>query len=362
MHKAWQTQENEEPRLDDSPLRAVAVDKNAFEQAIKDMTPVASRLITPRQTLPLDLYLPFTGRDASVRLIKVFTEGVEPDRTRLDKMRGLGMEEFYVERRRRKDLLKYVAVRTLDVLQNSGPSVEEKCEAVYDNAMLLIRSALEDDNLPDNLQQGMEYSEVFATVVRENPALIYKLPDLLSVDYDLYNHSVNVCVLSTAFGAFLKLNHDDAVALSAGALYHDIGKRFINPAILSKPSGLDPMEWAEVRTHPRHSFRILADHQILPRQALDIAAQHHENLDGSGYPEGLVDAEIAFLAKIVRIVDAYDAITSERCYKPALKPLSAVQIMIKDMGKLLSMSLLRKFLEFMSLISQGRNQRGMSAV
>ena len=359
MKKAWQSGQSPDSS-DTSPqeLKAVPVDKDTFEKAIQNMTPVASRIIDPERKLPLDLYLPFTGRDATVRLIKVFKEGSEPSSEYLRKMRGLGMDEFFIERQRRKLLLEYVAGRTMNILQNSGPSVEEKCEAVYDNAMLLIRSALEDDNLPDNLQKGLEYSRTFASVVRDNPVLIYKLPELLTVDYDLYNHSVNVCVLSTAFGAYLKLEDYDAVALSAGALYHDIGKKFIDPNILTKPSGLDPMEWAEIRTHPQHSFRILAEQQVLPVEALEIAAQHHENLDGSGYPNGLADGEISYLATIVRIIDAYDAITSERCYKPALKPLEAVQIMIKEMGRLLSMELLRKFLEFMSVISQGRNKRG----
>ncbi len=333
----------------------MSVDKAAFNNATRDMVPVANRVIDSDRLLPLDLYMPFTGKDASVRLIKVLKEGTKPNSAYLLKMHNLGMNEFFAERKYRKPLLDYVAGRTLQILQHPSPSVEQKCEAVYDNAMLLIRSAMEDGDIVETLRYGLEYSRTFANVVRQNPVLIYKLPDLLTIDYDLYNHSVNVCVLCTAFGAFLKLEDKQAVALSAGALYHDIGKKYINPNILSKPSGLDSMEWAEIRTHPIHSYQILAEQRTLPAAALEIALQHHENQDGSGYPNGLVGEEISYLASIVRIVDAYDAITSERCYKPALKPMDAVLLMINEMGNQLLPDLLSHFLDFMFMLSKGRS-------
>lgn len=339
-------------------LRVVSVSQASFDKATKDMVPVACRAIAPDRLLPLDLYMPFTGKDASICLIKVFREGARPKADYLRKMRDLGMNEFYAEYDKSGKLFDYIADRTLDILRQPEGNAQKQCEAVYDNAMLLIHSALDHCNIAESINHGIEYSRTFAKVVRENPVLMYKLPELLTVDYDLYNHSVNVCVLSTAFGAFLQIDDEQAMALSAGALYHDIGKKFINPTILSKPAGLDPMEWAEVRTHPAHSYRILAEQEVLPPEALKIASQHHENLDGTGYPDGLAGEEISHLAAIVRIVDAYDAITSKRCYKPAIKPMEAVLIMINEMNGQLSLDLLGGFLEFMSVLSRGHNRYG----
>jgi ribonuclease P protein subunit RPR2 len=109
--------------------------------------------------------------------------------------------------------------------------------------------------------------------------------------------------------------------LSCGFLLHDVGKLAVPDAVLNKPAELNEAEWVLMRRHPTEGARILSPVPFLDR-ALDVVRHHHERWDGTGYPAGLRGEEIPLWARIFAVVDAVDAITSERPYRAA-RPLSA---------------------------------------
>jgi diguanylate cyclase (GGDEF)-like protein/putative nucleotidyltransferase with HDIG domain len=120
--------------------------------------------------------------------------------------------------------------------------------------------------------------------------------------------------------------------LRVGALLHDVGKIVIPPDILNKPDKLSPDEWALMRQHTVAGVDMLRDIEF-PLDIVPVVRSHHENWDGSGYPDGLAQERIPLWARIVCIVDAYDALTSERSYKPALGHWEAMQAMQRDVGR-----------------------------
>jgi putative nucleotidyltransferase with HDIG domain len=130
-------------------------------------------------------------------------------------------------------------------------------------------------------------------------------------------HSERVSVLSVAIGRSLRLRDEEIEIIRLGALLHDIGKIGVPDAVLLKPMALTPAEFDIIKQHPGAGARILQSVPFLAPH-IPIVELHHERPDGRGYPLGLRGDEIPVAARIVHVADAYDAMTSERAYRPAL--------------------------------------------
>lgn len=139
-------------------------------------------------------------------------------------------------------------------------------------------------------------------------------------------HCDRLAQLSSALGERLGLPPSRVVALERGGYLHDIGKVTVPDAILRKESALTPEERVLMEGHAAAGERICRDLRSL-QSVLPIIRHHHERLDGSGYPDGLVGDEIPLTARILQVVDVYDALTTERSYKPALPREEALAIM-----------------------------------
>ncbi len=133
-------------------------------------------------------------------------------------------------------------------------------------------------------------------------------------------------------GERLALSQDQLVALQRAGIVHDIGKVAVPDAILLKPAKLTEEEWKIMREHPVVGERICSPLKSF-RLVLPIIRHHHEKLDGSGYPDGLKGEEIPLTARILQIVDVYDALTTERPYKRALSISEALAIMEQEVAR-----------------------------
>jgi HD-GYP domain-containing protein (c-di-GMP phosphodiesterase class II) len=151
-----------------------------------------------------------------------------------------------------------------------------------------------------------------------NKDVFYNLVDIRTYDTYTYSHSVNVCVLSLIVGTILHLNRNDLEILGVGAILHDIGKMFIENEILNKPGSLDTKEFEKIKTHTSKGYEFLKGKISISYLSAHIAYQHHERIDGSGYPRGLTAAQIHRFAKIVAVTDVYDAMTAQRVYRDAM--------------------------------------------
>lgn len=144
-------------------------------------------------------------------------------------------------------------------------------------------------------------------------------------DDDLtYVHSLNVALICNVMGVWLKLPEDDIRILTLCGLLHDIGKIEIPSNIISKPTKLNNMELITVRMHTIKGYQRLKDKNIDER-IKNVALMHHENCDGSGYPNNLTGNQIEDFAKIVSIADVYDAMTSARVYRGPLCPFEVIE-------------------------------------
>lgn len=160
--------------------------------------------------------------------------------------------------------------------------------------------------------------------VMNNPDAMVWLSQLKEKDEYTAIHSVNVCILSLTFGRTLGLTEDELNTLGLGALLFDIGKSRIPDDILKKTDSLSDNEFLLMKAHAFLGYAMLEEKENTPKEVLDIILNHHERLNGMGYPNCRRGEEISRLTRIVSIVDVFDAITSDRCYKDGFQPQHAL--------------------------------------
>ncbi len=176
--------------------------------------------------------------------------------------------------------------------------------------------------------------------------------------YDAYTftHMVNVSILSVLIGMQMGIDKDDLVALGQGGLLHDTGKTKISIEIINKRGKLDPEELKQIRKHPLYGRDILLESGIRDERILAPVLQHHEKVDGSGYPLGLKENSIHFFAKIAAVADIYDALTTVRSYKKAMIPYKAVSIIL-SMIKHFDPKVIKAFVNLMGIYPVGTRMR-----
>lgn len=147
-------------------------------------------------------------------------------------------------------------------------------------------------------------------------------------------HSERVALYSDMIAEEMKLSGPHRQWLRRAALLHDIGKLGVSNSILDKPGKLDEEEWVAMRHHATETETILSRISIFKTMA-PVAAAHHERLDGTGYPKGLVGDEISFESRIIAVADIFDALTADRPYRAAIPIAKAFAIMADDVGKVI---------------------------
>lgn len=159
-------------------------------------------------------------------------------------------------------------------------------------------------------------------------------------DFYTYDHSINVSMYSVLIYKQYRPNasEGDLVAIGLGGLLHDLGKTKISTEILNKSGGLTDEEFAEIKKHPELGVELFReanpDFPGLKKEAIErVIVEHHENIDGSGYPKGLNGEDHHIFSKVVSVADFFDAITTKRSYSQALPIEDALEIMRRTVGK-----------------------------
>ncbi len=151
-------------------------------------------------------------------------------------------------------------------------------------------------------------------------------------------HSRRTSELLVRIGKRIGIPDSKLINYKRAAELHDIGKIGIEERILRRKGSLSPFELEKIKQHPLIGYQILRP-TIFLKEGLDIVLYHHENYDGRGYPEGLKGKKIPFPARLFAIIDVYDAITTERCYRSKLSPGEAIEEIIRVKGKQFDFSL-----------------------
>ncbi len=206
---------------------------------------------------------------------------------------------------------------------------------LYAEAKALQQKALDDIKAgrPIALEPMQNLATAFMDSVFRNQDALLCMTRIREKDAYLLEHSVNVSILMTILARQLKMEESVIHELATGALLHDLGKILVPDHILNKPGKLTDEEFIEMRRHVEYGYQVVQQMPGISPRSLEVLIQHHERLDGAGYPKRLQGEEISRYGRMIAIVDSYDAITASRVYKDGFTSTHAFKILRESSGK-----------------------------
>ncbi|WP_235937621.1 HD-GYP domain-containing protein [Marinobacter caseinilyticus] len=189
--------------------------------------------------------------------------------------------------------------------------------------------------------------------ITANANAMFWMTRIKSDDAYTAEHCMRVAVYAIAFGRFIGLPSDDLEVVGLCGMLHDIGKLKISHAILNKPGELTPAEMEEMRRHSELGFELLQSQHTLEPIVADVSRHHHERIDGKGYPQQLEEWQISRYARLISIVDAFDAITSNRCYRKGLSASDALRILYRGRGEQFDAAMIESFIRMVGIYPPG---------
>lgn len=223
-------------------------------------------------------------------------------------------------------------------------SPEKKAKVIYSSTVGIMQKLLEDPKA-ENIGEVKKGIAEMADLIMSDDQTSAQLLKLTSHDYYTYTHSVNVGIYSMllAKAAFKHSDAHNMHELASGFFLHDIGKVKIDHELINKQGKFTAEEMQLMKMHPEFGYKLLHNTSHLTKECRIIVMHHHERVNGNGYPKGLKGEDIHIYGRICCIADVYDALTSQRSYKPSRSPFEAFRIMKEEMLGHFSENIFEKF-------------------
>lgn len=224
-----------------------------------------------------------------------------------------------------------------DVLEDHEREQQEKEEErreFYQETINFTRVLFEDIAAERgiNMNELEERVEAITRMLSEQQEETLKMTRIRNDANYLLSHTVNMTILSLHLGRELDFSRRELIELGIGCMLHDIGMAAIPDRLLEKEESLTDKEYRVIQSHPLYKEELLEGTNSLSYFARSVVFQHHERIDGSGYPEGLKNGEISKLARVAAVADSYEAMVSPRVYRDRKTSYEAMQIIIQDAG------------------------------
>lgn len=320
----------------------------AFARALdgdRDFAPIRVSSLRVDTVTGFDLYLQVKPGEPAVLYAERSVPFTEESRQRLVDNE---VEHLYISAGQEGSYRRYLEQNLQSILADLEVSAREKSEVLHTSAQGLVRDVFENPEMEGALERSRDVVENTVDFLFSQEGALRNLITTASVDYEIFSHSMNVCILGVALAHSVgfsksRVLHD----LGTGALLRDIGLRRIDPEIVGHSGKLTVAQFEELKTHPESSASLLHDMGEVSDLAIAIARHHHERLDGSGYPGRLAGDEIAPLIRVITIADVFDALTTNRRHKRAVSSYDALRLMSSEMRGELDRDLLRDFIGMM---------------
>ena len=284
------------------------------------------------RALAMDLYLRPSPETVPVLYRSTGVAFTIDDRRRLSES---GVDFLYVPLRQQKAYQRALGERLDRLFADPEQSRIERGRVIRTVCTRIIEDVMCLSGQPQAAGAVAEISKQFVRWSSQEDGQFSYLLDMSSHDFYTATHMVNVGV---ACGLLVRELRPDDIDLQArvveGGLLHDIGKRGVPEEVLNKEGKLDREEWELIRKHPLIGFDELRARPDVADVVLEMTRDHHERLDGSGYPNGLIDEQIGFAARVCAVADVFDAVSASRPYRGPTPPLDTLAMMREGSGTL----------------------------
>lgn len=264
--------------------------------------------------------------------------GVTLTQKMLDRLQELNVASIYIEDKRTDDIIVTDAISE-ETRREAMATITSVFQAFYSEPNRWRQLFV-------NQEVGKKFHQVMKLVIdelKQNRSALNLLGSVCSVDHYIFSHSFHVALYTTSLAMKLGLSDRELIEIGMGAMLHDVGMMSIPPHLLSKPDKLTPEEYEWVKRHTEIGFELLRKQEEISLLTAHCAYQHHERCDGSGYPRQLTDKEIHPYAKILAVCDVFDALTTNRAYRPAILPHMAMEVLFSGADKLFDREIVETF-------------------
>ncbi len=313
---------------------------------MSEYTAITKNALIEDTKIEFDLFLK-SGSNGQSRYV-LFSRGNEqfsPERR--EELMNRNEQKLYISTKDTGKYLKYQEENLRHIIEDDTKSSLEKSGVLYQVAKNVAEELLDNPRSCQHVERVSTWVNNTIHHILENENTLSSLFEIIDRDYRLYTHSVNTSVIGLLFGRYLSLKPQELNSLGTGLLLHDIGKTTIPQTIIKKRGKLTVNEFKEMKKHPKAGLDILGHRGDVDTLSLKIIIQHHENNDGTGYPYGIGGSDIHLFGHISRIIDAYDAMTTNRSYAFAEKPFAVLAEMKNKMSNCFDAELLREFICFL---------------
>ncbi len=312
--------------------------------------PIRPDSLKTNTTVGCDIYL-LTKTTAEVRFVLYCNRDAVFDETKKEMLVVQNIKSLFIKKEEQPAFFDYLENNFQHIVSDTNIPSDERTKIIHRAATNLVKDLFADPST-GNIKRIKVFACNMVDYIINDSKAAESLLKLAVHEYDSHTHSVNVVAIGILFGQKLGLGPKGLKRLCIGILLHDIGKTKISADILKKRGKLTEGEFEIVKKHPEFGVAILKETGLEFNEELIITLQHHENDDGSGYPYGLKKNEIHLYGKIARIIDVYGALTANRSYSDAVRPLSALKEMKHGMLNCFDIDLFKKFIRFFGSYDQ----------
>jgi len=222
--------------------------------------------------------------------------------------------------------------------------VPEKMKEFYSNVGNTINKMFTNPQDKSNMKEVDNIVTDMVSTIAQDSFTVSSFITILSSDYYNHTHSLNVSVYAICLGRHLKMSKSELKELGVSALLHDLGKSKISDAIINKTGKLTEHEFNEVKKHSMYGWALARQMGITNKHILAGIRNHHERMDGNGYPDKLKDEQIHTFAKIIAVCDTFDALTTNKSYQDSMGTFNTLLMMKKEMSKHLDTTIVDHFI------------------
>lgn len=244
-----------------------------------------------------------------------------------------GQTKLFVRAEDHTNYQTYLRENLDEVLGDESIEVSRRFASLNEVVRDVLATAFEQAEVDETVEQCQDLARHNVELICRDDAVESDLLGVMYHDYHTFTHSANVSFYCVMLAKALQISdHDTLTQIGTAGLLHDLGKLEIPENILCKKGRLDDAEFEVIQAHPRTGFEKLCHRDDLTFGQLMMVYQHHERLDGKGYPVGVVDGDIHEWARLCTVVDVFEALTSNRPYRAGMPIEEALTLMDRDSG------------------------------
>lgn len=307
--------------------------------------------------IPISMFSLIPGSEPEVNIYACAKNDVQPilliskteaiDMDRINRFEAEGVYNLFVTTETYDQFQAHLRSNWERLLEDDSLPLKMRLANIMEISRDLMAKAFANKRQETLVRSAQTVGRVLASLINRNQPPLRDLLDVMHRDENLATHSVNAAVFAILLADSLSYPLSDLSRIGTGVLLHDVGMLELDANLVKRPRKLDEFERKEIVKHPTLGFKMLCTASELSRDELMIVYQHHERVDGKGYPVALMQSEIHPWTRLCSVADTFEALTSDRPQRKRLSVASGISILRKEAEQSLDATFVRAWIQML---------------